>query len=421
MAKFIIQGPNILSGTVRVSGNKNSTFPLIAAALLVEETTKLTNVPNIKDVDVLVEILEDLGVRVDWNKETSIMIINPANFAKYEINSELGEKLRGAIVLASSLLVKFGKAQFPRPGGDPIGARPLDAHLSAMQAFGVNCDRDFLGVKLYADKLKPADIFLEEASPTATEMAMITASGIEGETVIEGAACEPHVVDLAGMLVKMGVEIQGEGTNTIRVRGTKQLKAVEHKVRPDHIEVGTFAIASAITGGTINIEDAYPQDLKIILAYLSHMGVKYFWKKDTVLTIKPSLLKAGQRTFKTRTWPGFPTDMMSQFIVLATQSEGTVLCHDWMYESRMYFIDRLIKMGANIFLADPHRVIVIGPSKLHGDLIPSADIRAGGALVLAALAAAGESIVEHAEVIDRGYESFDQKLSSLGANIRRED
>ncbi len=419
MAKFIIQGPNILSGTVRVSGNKNSTFPLIAAALLADEPSKLTNVPNIIDVEVLVEILENLGVRIDWNKETSIMIINPANLTKCEIDPELGGKLRGAIVLAASLLVKFGRAEFPRPGGDPIGARPLGAHLCAMQAFGVNCDRDFSGVKLSVDSLKPADIFLEEASPTATEMAIITASGIAGETVIEGAACEPHVVDLAEMLVKMGAKIQGAGTNIVHINGTKKLKAVEHKVRPDHIEVGTFAIASAITGGQVDIEDALPQDLKIILAYLSRMGVKYSWKKDTVLTIKPSRLKAEQGVFKTRTWPGFPTDMMSQFIVLATQSEGTVLCHDWMYESRMYFVDRLIKMGANIFLADPHRVIVIGPSKLHGDLIPSADIRAGGALVLAALVAKGESIVEHAEVIDRGYESFDQKLASLGANIRR--
>lgn len=418
MAKLIIKGGNKLQGEVRVSGNKNSTFPLITAALLTSEPTKLTNIPDIVDLDVLVEILADLGCKIDWNKKTGIMLVNPANLKRWEIKPELGSKLRGAIVLASALLVKFGKAEFPRPGGDPIGARPMGAHLAAMQQFGAECDRGFLGVKLSGDNLKPAQIFLEEASPTATEMAMIVAASLEGETVIDDAAAEPHVVDLADMLIKMGAKIEGAGTSRLKIHGSKNLVGVEHKVRPDHIEVGTFAIAAAITGGKVTITDVIEEDLKITLAYLSRMGVQYQFEKNA-LVIKPSTLKATQRSFKTRTWPGFPTDMMSQFIVLATQTTGTVLCHDWMYESRMYFVDRLIKMGANILLADPHRVIVIGPSKLHGDLVPTADIRAGGALVLAALVADGESVVEHAEVIDRGYEGFDQKLKSLGADIKR--
>lgn len=421
MAKFVIRGPNTLSGKVRISGNKNSTFPLITAALLSSEPTKLTNVPNIVDLDVMVEILADLGVKVDWNKETGIMLVNPSGLKSSVIKPELGGKLRGAVVLAASLLVKFGQAEFPRPGGDPIGARPVGAHLAVMRDFGAEIDHDFSGVKLSAKNLKPAQIFLEEASPTATEMALIVASALPGETVIEDAACEPHVVDLTEMLVSMGVKIEGAGTNRIKITGNQNLRGVEHRIRPDHIEVGTFVIAAAITGGEVEIQDVVKDDLKITLAYLSRMGVSFEFSDKNSLLVKPSVLKATQRSFKTRPWPGFPTDMMSQFIVLATQTEGTVLCHDWMYESRMYFVDRLIKMGANILLADPHRVIVIGPSKLYGDLVPTADIRAGGALVLAALVAEGKTIVEHAEVIDRGYEKFDEKLRLLGADIRREE
>lgn len=419
MAKFVIQGGTKLKGEVRVSGNKNSTFPLITAALLSSEPTKLTNVPNIVDLDVMVEILADLGCKVDWNKKTGIMLVNPSGLSGWEIKPDLGGKLRGAIVLAAALLVKFGKAEFPRPGGDPIGVRPVVAHLAAMQALGAEYDRDFSGVKLYTDHLAAAKVFLEEASPTATEMAMIVGAVLPEETVIDDAASEPHVTDLAQMLIAMGAKISGIGTNRLTIRGSKNLRGIEHRVRPDHIEVGTFAIAAAITGGEVKVVDVVQEDLKITLAYLSSMGVNCQFEKGNTLVVKPSTLKATQRTFKTRPWPGFPTDMMSQFIVLATQTEGTVLCHDWMYESRMYFVDRLIKMGANIILADPHRVIVIGPAKLHGDLVPTADIRAGGALVLAAMAAEGETIVEHAEVIDRGYENFDKKLKSLGAEIKR--
>lgn len=419
MAKFVIQGKNKLSGEVRVSGNKNSTFPLIAAALLTAQPTKLSNVPNITDVEVMVDIIRDLGCKVDWNKETSIMVINPSGLSASQINPDLGGKLRGAIVLASSLLTRFGQAEFPSPGGDPIGARPLGVHLAAMKALGAECDRDFTGVRMTVKKLKPAKIFLEEASPTATEMAMIVAASLEGETVIDDAACEPHVADLAQMLIKMGAQIAGEGTNRVIINGKKTLQGVEHRVRPDHIEVGTFAIAAALAGGKVAIHDAREEDLKIILSYLGSMGINFDFAKGNVLVVKPSKLKAGKRSFQTRPWPGFPTDLMSQFIVLATQAEGTVLCHDWMYESRMFFVDQLIKMGANITLADPHRVIVVGPTKLHGQLIPSADIRAGGALVLAALVAEGVSIVEHAEVIDRGYEEFDKKLQALGVKIER--
>lgn len=418
MAKFVINGGKKLQGEVTVSGNKNSTFPLMAAALLGNSPTTLTNVPKIKDAQILCDILRELGCLVTDDGQGTVTI-DPRTLSKSEISSELGGKLRGAIVLSAALLAKFKKAEFPQPGGDPIGVRPLGAHIDAMAAFGAECDRNFSGVSLTAVKLSPAKIFLEEASVTATEMAMILASAIPGETTLEDAACEPHVVDTAEMLIKMGADITGVGTNTLKIIGSSNLKGVEHKVRPDHIEVGTFAIASAITQGNIKIHDAIPQDLKMILVYLSRMGVSYKFVNETVLEISPSPLKASQRSFQTRPWPGFPTDMMSQFIILATQTEGTVLCHDWMYESRMYFVDRLIRMGANIMLADPHRAIVVGPRKLHGDLIPTADIRAGGALVLAGLVAQGETIVEHAEIIDRGYEEFDKKLEALGADIKR--
>lgn len=420
MAKFIIYGGNKLEGEVTISGNKNSVFPLLSAALLADGPTTLTNVPQIKDVEVMIEILRDLGCGISTDHEGQV-VIDPTSLASAEIKPELGGKIRGGIVLASGLLIRFGKADFPRPGGDPIGARPIEAHMEALSALGAKCDPDFMGISIRAENLKPAEIFLEEASPTATEMVMIVAAALEGETTIEGAAAEPHVVDLAEMLQKMGAHISGAGTNIIKIKGTKDLKAAHHKVRPDHTEAGTFAVAAAITQGNVTIHDALQEDLKMTMAYLSKMGVDFEFKDEKTLHIRPSTLKARQKRFHTRPWPGFPTDMMSQFIVLATQTNGTVLCHDWMYESRMYFVDRLIRMGANITLADPHRVIVVGPSKLHGDLIPTADIRAGGALVLAGLVASGETVVEHAEVIDRGYEKFEDKLRDLGAQIKREE
>lgn len=420
MSKFVITGGCKLRGEVTVSGNKNSVFPLFSAAILSESKTTLTNVPQIKDVEVMIEILRDLGCEVEQDSKGTVTI-DPSNISSFEIKPDLGSKLRGAIVLAASLLVRFGKVDFPRPGGDPIGARPIEAHIEALSALGAKCDPDFQGVSIRAENLVEADIFLEEASPTATEMAMIVASSLEGTTTIEGAAAEPHVEELGQVLTKMGAQVSGAGTNKIKIKGKRKLEGINHKINPDFLEAGTFAVASAITSGDIVIHDAWEKDLKMTMVYLSKMGVDYEFIDETNLRVRPSILKSKQTKFHTRPWPGFPTDMMSQFIVLATQTEGTVLCHDWMYESRMYFVDRLIKMGANITLADPHRVIIVGPSRLHGDLIPTADIRAGGALVLAGLAADGETTVEHSEVIDRGYEDFDIKLKNLGADIERID
>lgn len=420
MAKLEITGGRQLKGEITVSGNKNSTFGLVAASLLADSPTTLTNVPNIRDVEVTAQIIEDLGGKVSYGKDGTLSI-DPRDLSSWKLNPELTGRIRGSVVLVAPILARFGKVEFTRPGGDSIGERLLDAHFSVLASFGAKLDGDSSGYKVSVAKLSPANIFLEKVSVTATEMALILAAAIPGKSIIENAAAEPHIVDLASMLTSMGAKISGASTNTIEIYGSKKLVGVEHRVRPDHIEVGTFAIAAAITGGDILIHDANKDDLKMILAYLGKMGVAHKFVDSDTLQIKPSKLVAKQKEFQTRPWPGFPTDLMSQFIVLATQTQGRVLCHDWMYETRMFFVDYLKGMGADIVIADPHRVFVSGPSSLHGEIIPSPDIRAGGALVLAALAASGTSVVEHAEVIERGYESFDKKLASLGADIKRVD
>lgn len=418
MAKLAITGGRRLKGKIRVGGNKNSMFGLMSAALLAGSPTRLTNSPRIRDVEVMVNILEALGCKVNYDHGGEVLI-DSQGLSSSRPDANLAGRIRGSVVLAAPLLVRFGEVEIPRPSGDSIGERLLDTHISVLSSFGAECNGNHSSYIVRAKKLHAGNIFLEEASVTATEMALIVAATLSGETVIEGAATEPHILDLEEMLISMGAKIEGKGSSIVRVKGAKKLKGVEHKVRPEHIEVGTFAIAAAVTNGDVYIEDALPEDLKMILAYLGKMGVNFEFTGSNTLHIKPSKLVAKQRKFHTRPWPGFPTDLMSPFIVLATQTEGTVLCHDWMYEWRIFFVDHLIDMGANIVIADPHRVIITGPKKLHGDVIPSPDIRAGGALVLAALAAEGQSTVEHAEVIERGYENFAQKLASLGADIKK--
>lgn len=419
MAKFVINGGKKLSGTVRVSGNKNSTFGLIGASLLANSPVTLTNIPNIRDIDIMVDILKNLGCSVEYEKN-GVLKIDPTNLTNPELDLDLVGRIRGSVVLAAPLLARFGHVRLPRLGGDSIGERMIDTHLASLSKFGVNVAREDGILSLTTEKLVSCDVFLEEASVTATEMVILMAAVASGETIISDAASEPHVLDLCEMLIKMGLEVSGAGTNKVVVNGGSDLSGIEHKVRPDHIEVGTFAIAAAITQGDVYIHDVVKDDLDMILAYLAYMGVEVEFEGEDKLHIRPSELRAQRKRFQTRTWPGFPTDLMSLFIVLATQTKGTVLCHDWMYESRMFFVDHLRGMGADIVIADPHRVIVNGPSRLHGEVVPSPDIRAGSALVLAALAAEGESVVEHAEIIDRGYEKLDVRLASLGADIRRE-
>ena len=418
MSKFIVTGGHRLEGEIRLSGNKNSALKLIPATLLADSPSVLTNVPDISDVRVMVELLASLGAKVEYKDH--ILKVDPRGLNSFDPDPDLCSKFRASVVLAAPLLAKFGKTVVTPPGGDQIGERLLDTHFSLMQKLGVTINRKDGRYFLEWKKRHGSKIFLEETSVTATEMGLMMASSMNGETIIEDAASEPHVSDLARCLVKMGAEIGGIGSNTLTISGSSKLSGVEHKVCPDHIEGGTFAIAAAITGGKLRITDFVPDDYKMTLNYLESMGVSFKVEKDA-LTVLPSKLVAARRKFQTRPWPGFPTDLMSPFIVLATQTKGTVLCHDWMYEWRMFFVDDLISMGANIFIADPHRVIISGPTPLMSDRLFCKDIRAGVSVILAALAANGRSEIENIEVVERGYENIENRFVSLGAEIKRVD
>ncbi len=415
MSKFIVTGGHKLEGKIKLSGNKNSALKLIPAALLADSPSTLTNVPNISDVSLMLDLIGKLGAGVQYKDNT--VTIDPRSLKSFDLDPDLSAKFRASVVLAAPLLVKFGKAIVTPPGGDQIGERLLDTHFSMLKKLGVEITRKDGRYFLDWKKRIPGNIFLEETSVTATEMGLMMASSMGETTTIEDAATEPHVSDLAGYLVKMGAKISGIGSNTLTISGGK-LTGVEHKVIPDHIEGGTFAIASAITQGSIEIEDFDTKNYHMILRYLSDMGIEFRFNKNS-LTVLPSNLVAVRRKFQTRPWPGFPTDLMSPFIVLATQTTGTVLCHDWMYEWRMFFVDDLISMGANIFIADPHRVIVSGPTPLMSDRLFCKDIRAGISVILAALTANGRSEIENVEVVERGYENIEDRFRSLGAEITK--
>lgn len=416
MSKFVVTGGRRLEGSVRVSGSKNSALKLIPASLLADAPVMLTNVPQIRDVDVMLEIAAKLGAQIE--KKGDEVTIDPSNLKSYILDPELSSRVRASVVFAAPLLIRFGKAVISLPGGDQIGERVLDTHFSMLKEFGVEMIQENGKFLLEWKDRKSPNLFLEEASVTATEMALIMGAGSKSEVKIEDAACEPHVSDLANFLAKMGAKINGVGTNTLNIIGKAKLVGVPHKVIPDHIDGSTFAIAAGITRGQVEIEDFVAEHYQMILHYLKNMGVEFEVGIDT-LTVNPSKLSACKRKFQTRPYPGFPTDLMSPFIVLATQTDGTVLCHDWMYEWRVFFVDDLISMGANIFIADPHRVIVTGPTKLHGDRLFCKDIRAGVSILLAALCADGISEIENIEMIERGYEKIEERFASLGADIKR--
>jgi UDP-N-acetylglucosamine 1-carboxyvinyltransferase len=418
MSKFIVTGGHKLEGKIKLSGNKNSALKLIPAALLGNSPSVLTNVPDISDVSVMVKLIESLGVKVEYKDH--VLSIDPTTLNSFDPDPDLCSKFRASVVLAAPLLVKFGRAIITPPGGDQIGERLLDTHFSLLRKMGVTIERKDGRFFLEWKKRQSSKIFLEETSVTATEMGLMMASSLNETTIIEDAATEPHVTDLADYLIKLGAKIGGRGSNTLSILGTSKLGGAEHKVSPDHIEGGTFAIAAAITGGKIEIEDFVPENYPMILNYLGNMGVNFKEDKNS-LTVLPSKLVSTRGKFQTRPWPGFPTDLMSPFIVLATQTQGTVLCHDWMYEWRMFFVDDLISMGAKIFIADPHRVIVSGPTPLMSDRLFCKDIRAGISVILAALTANGRSEIENIEVVERGYENIEKRFISLGAEIKRSE
>ena len=413
MSKFIVQGGEKLEGKIKLSGNKNSALKLIPAALLADTPTTLTNVPDISDVGVMLDLISRMGVNVVRHDHT--VTIDPQGLSSFDPDPDLSAKFRASVVLAAPLLVRFGKAIVTPPGGDQIGERLLDTHFAMMQKMGVNIKRKDGRFYLDWKKKVATDIFLDEPSVTATEMGLMMASSMSQKIIIDDAATEPHVENLAQMLSGMGADISGIGSNVLAIKGGK-LRGTEHRVCPDHIEGGTFAIAAAITGGKVEIEDFEAEKYPMILNYLGYMGVNYK-ASGNILTVLPSHLASSRGKFQTRPWPGFPTDLMSSFIVLATQTQGTVVCHDWMYEWRMFFVDDLISMGAKIFIADPHRVIVSGPTPLMSDRLFCKDIRAGISVILAALTANGRSEIENIEVVDRGYEKIGERLRSLGAKI----
>lgn len=423
MSRFNIKGKTPLSGTIEVSGNKNSALKQIVASLLTDEQTILTNVPRINDFLVMEEIVDKLGAKVHREADNKVTV-DPKKLNTHIIEKELSGKVRTAPLLMAPLLLRFGKAQIFTEGGCSIGLRLLSTHFNMLEEMGAKIKSGNGGHLItFNPKPEKREIFLEEASVTATELGLMIASGIPSETVIYDAACEPHIEDLAELLIKMGADIKGAGTNTLYIKGVKNLKGVTHSVQPDHIEAGSWAIAAAVTGGRMTIKNAPQKALRMTSLYLNHLGLKHDFSDENTWEIYPSDLKFDGKIkeFQTRPWPGFPTDLMSPLIVMATQSEGVMLYHDWMYESRMFFVDDLVKMGAKIIIADPHRVVVTGPRKLRGNNMISKDIRAGISVVIAALAAEGESVIEKIEIIERGYHGLLEKLLKLDAKVERID
>ncbi len=415
MARFEITGGTKLSGKVNIAGNKNSVLPIMAACLLTSDTCVLENVPNISDVEIMAKLMEIVGAKV--TRSSSKLTISCVHIKTQEFPNDLTEKLRASVLLLGPMLARTGLAKMGYPGGDIIGRRPLETHIQALESLGASIEKedDFYTAK--SKGFRGSTIFLQEASVTATENAILAAVTAEGETFIKRAASEPHITDLCQFLVKLGANITGIGSNFLKIEGVKKLRGTTHSIRPDHIEVGTFAILGAVTGGKLEISPVVKDDLDMILLTLSKFGVNLKVEEET-LTVTGGKLTAIEKVV-TDVWPGFPTDLMAPTIVLATQAEGVTLLHDWMYESRMFFVDKLLSMGAKVEIADPHRVLVYGPAKLRGQRLDTPDIRAGIALVIAALTARGESQIERAELIERGYENIVERLSALGAKIKR--
>lgn len=417
MAKYIIRGGKPLKGVINISGNKNAVFPCIAAALLTSEKVILKNIPKIDDVETTIRILNHLGVKTLLTGDK--LEIEALTVKTHILPSDLMRKLRGSIVLVGSILARQGKAQFSFPGGDIVGKRSIDTHLKGFRNLGFKVLKNDLNFLISKGTGEREDIFLDEASVTATENLILASVLSQGKITLKNCATEPHVTDLCLMLNKMGADIKGVGTHTLNIKGAKKLKGTQFKLGADYLEMGTYAVAAAITGGKIGLKNCSIRDLEPVVYPLKKMGIELEKNKGIIYAYSKNILSIPK--LHTNIWPGFPTDLMSALIVLATQAKGISLLHDWMYETRMFFVDKLVNMGADITISDPHRVLVYGPSKLYGRELETPDIRAGMALVLAALIAKGESVINKAELIDRGYEDVEGKLSSLGADIQKID
>jgi UDP-N-acetylglucosamine 1-carboxyvinyltransferase len=424
MDKLIIQGGAPLCGTVAPAGNKNGALAVIAASVLTDAELHLGNVPRIRDVDAMLEIVEGIGVGVDWRGDNELTLCG-ANVDATAIEPALGERIRASFLLAGPLLARLGRAEMPPPGGDFIGRRRLDPHIDGFEALGAICDYDGAFILRAEHGLQAGDVLMDEPSVMATENVLMAAALTPGTTVIHNAACEPHVQDLARLLVKMGAEIHGIGSNLLTVIGAQELGGAEHDIAPDHIEIGSFMALAGVTGGELRITDTIPADLRMIRLVFDQLGLYSEFDGDDIVVpgnqrlVVKSDFGGYKRKVMDGPWPAFPADLTSVAIALATQSEGSVLVHEWMFESRLVFTDKLAAMGADIVLCDPHRAIVTGPRRLRGERLVSPDIRAGMAMLIAALCAEGQSEIGNVWEIDRGYERIDERLRALGAQIER--
>jgi UDP-N-acetylglucosamine 1-carboxyvinyltransferase len=423
---FVIEGSRRLGGTIRAAGNKNGALPIIASCLLADGPVTLANVPRIRDVDTMLELLAELGADASWTGTNDVRI-DARGASKSAPDERLGSKIRASFLLAGPLLARFGSASMPPPGGDVIGRRRLDPHLHAFSELGAVMDLSGRVYELEATNLHGASVFLDEASVMATENTIMAAVLAKGQTVLGNAACEPHVQDLCRFLVSLGAHIEGIESNVLRIIGVEGLSGGSWSIGPDHIEVGSFIGMAAITGGDITIEGVRRQDLVSIIPAFGKLGVRVEVGQDTVhVPTKQQLIVEDDLggmvpKIEDGPWPAFPSDLTSIALTVATQAFGTVLMFEKIFENRLFFTDKLVSMGARIILCDPHRAVVTGPARLVGQRMESPDIRAGMAMLLAALSAEGQSTIGAAHQIDKGYERIDERLRALGATIERVD
>jgi len=423
LQSFLIEGGRPLSGSVRASGNKNGVLPVLAACVLTSEPVYLRNVPRIRDVATMLALLEDIGAEFEWTGSNEVRI-DASPVHKTELDEELCRRIRASFLLAGPLLARFGRATVPPPGGDVIGRRRLDPHMHAFAELGVEISLNGR-YEMRTSGLRGKHVFLDEPSVMATENAVMAAVLAEGETVIGNAACEPHVQDLCRFLVSLGAEIEGIESNVLRVSGVRELRGGEWRIAPEHIEVGSFIGMAAVTGGDITITDLAPQDLYPIVPAFERLGVRVEVGESSVrippgqeLVIQDDLGGAIPK-IEDGPWPQFPADLTSIALTVATQAQGTILIFEKMFESRLFFVDKLVSMGARIILCDPHRAVVTGKAHLYAQRMSSPDIRAGMAMLIAALCAEGTSTIGEAYQIDKGYERIDERLRALGARIER--
>ena len=426
MESFIIEGSQRLSGTITPAGNKNAALPLIAASLLTNQPVNLQNVPNIGDVANKLALIERLGAKIERHDQHSITI-DASSVGDHQPDLAIARKIRTSILLAGPLLARRGYVTLPRPGGDLIGRRRLDTHFLALQALGVSIEVTPTAYILRTDRLRGSDIFLDEMSVTGTEQAIMAAVLAEGTTVIRNAASEPHVQDLCVMLNTLGARIGGVGTNLLTIDGVNALGSGSHTIGPDFMEVASFIGLAAVTHSDIRICNCRPEEHRMTAIAFGKLGVRWRVEGEDILVPADQELRVREEAHNaipkidSAPWPGFNPDLTSIALVVATQAHGTVLIHEKMFESRLFFVDRLIGMGARIVLCDPHRAVVTGASQLYGEPegLPSPDIRAGMALLIAALCAQGRSVIYNINQIDRGYEQIEQRLRTLGAQIER--